>query len=70
MTCLQRTNSAIARERCYDKEVRNVGQFVDVRFNIDEVVVLTIKLSKEKKTSWRRTEGMTPHPTARNEDID
>ena len=70
MTILQKTSSALGRERCCDKEVRNVGQPFDVTFDIDEVVVLAIELSKEEETSWRRSVGMTLHSTARNSNIE
>ena len=69
-TILQWTNSGIARERCCCREARNVGQSFDVGFDIDEVAVLAIELSREEETSWRRTVGMALHPTARNSNID
>ena len=45
------TNSAIARERFCDKDVRNVGQSLDVRFDINEVFALAIELSQEDEAS-------------------
>ena len=53
-------------EICFDKEIGNVGQSFEVRFDIGEVAVVAIELSKEEECSRRRTMGRTPHPTATN----
>ena len=50
--------------------VGNVAQSFDVRFDISEVVVLAIELSKEGETSRRRTMEMMPHPIATNRNKD
>ena len=55
---------------CRDKEVRKVGRCFDVSFDIGEVAVLAIEMSKEEETWRRETMGMTPHPTATNNIVD
>ena len=56
----------VTGEICFDKEVGNVWQSFEVRFDIGEVTVFAIELSKDEECSRRRTMGMTPHPTATN----
>ena len=70
LSVLPRTNSGVAGEICCDKEVGNFAQSFDGRFDIGEVVVLAIKLSKEDETSRRRTMETMPHPTVTNCNLD
>ena len=42
----------------------------DGKFDISEVVVLAIELSKEDETSRRRTMEPMPHPTTTNGNLD
>ena len=54
LSVLPRTNSGVAGEICCDKEVGNFAQPYDGRFDwfdIGEVVVLAIALSKEDENS-------------------
>ena len=66
----KRFTAAVTGEICFDKYVGNVGQSFEVTFDIGEVAVVAIELSKEEECSRRRTMGMTPHPTATNNIID
>ena len=70
LSVLPRTNSGVTGEICCDKEVGNFVQSFDGRFDIGEVVVLAIELSKEDETSRRRTVETMPHPTATNGNLD
>ena len=60
----------VTGEICFDKEVGNVGQSFEVRFDIGDVAVVAVKLPKEEECSMRRTMGTTSHPTATNDIID